>query len=170
MNGTKIIVEAALYPYTSLHDGNAHRIPPLFHRPAGSGRPGSHPNRSRPHRHEPCPPRGLGQALATVREGDTLVVTKLDRPARSVPDARAIADQLREYGVKLALGRALYDPGDPMVWSPFLDSFSPAAGKRHGVGRPPPARRRRYGVAASTPPGVECSPGSMWSARMCWTW
>ena len=57
---------------------------------------------------------GLDQALAAVREGDTLVVPKLDRLARSVPDARAIADQLRERGLKLALGRALYDPGDPM--------------------------------------------------------
>ena len=34
--------------------------------------------------------------------------------ARSVPDARAIADRLQEQGVKLALGRALYDPSDPM--------------------------------------------------------
>ena len=57
---------------------------------------------------------GLDQALAAVRAGDTLVVPKLDRLARSVPDARAIADQLRERGVKLVLGRALYDPGDPM--------------------------------------------------------
>ena len=57
---------------------------------------------------------GLDQALAAVRQGDTLVVPKLDRLARSVPDARAIADRLRERGVKLALGRALYDPGDPM--------------------------------------------------------
>ena len=57
---------------------------------------------------------GLDQALAAVREGDTLVVPKLDRLARSVPDAHAIADQLRERGVKLALGRVLYDPGDPM--------------------------------------------------------
>ena len=57
---------------------------------------------------------GLDQALAAVREGDTLVVPKLDRLARSVPDARAIADRLRERGVKLVLGRALYDPGDPM--------------------------------------------------------
>ena len=37
---------------------------------------------------------GLDQALAAVRQGDTLVVPKLDRLARSVPDARAIADQL----------------------------------------------------------------------------
>ena len=57
---------------------------------------------------------GLDQALAAVREGDTLVVPKLDRLARSVPDARAIADRLQERGVKLALGRALYDPDDPM--------------------------------------------------------
>ena len=57
---------------------------------------------------------GLDQALAAVREGDTLVVAKLDRLARSVPDARAIADRLLKRGVKLALGRALYDPGDPM--------------------------------------------------------
>ena len=57
---------------------------------------------------------GLDQALAAVREGDTLVVSKLDRLARSVPDARAIADQPRQRGVKLALGRTLYDPGDLM--------------------------------------------------------
>ena len=57
---------------------------------------------------------GLDQALAAVRQGATLVVPKLDRLARSVPDARAIADRLRERGVKLALGRALYDPSDPM--------------------------------------------------------
>ena len=57
---------------------------------------------------------GLDQALAAVRQGDTLVIPKLDRLARSVPDARAIADQLQERGVKLALGPTLYDPGDPM--------------------------------------------------------
>ena len=62
----------------------------------------------------PAPTRTRHQTLPAVREGDTLVVPKLDRLARSVPDARAIADLLRERGVKLALGRALYDPGDPM--------------------------------------------------------
>ena len=49
-----------------------------------------------------------------MRRGDTLVVPKLDRLARSVPDARAIASLLQERGVKLALGRTLYDPPDPM--------------------------------------------------------
>ena len=37
---------------------------------------------------------GLREALAACRSGDTLVVTKLDRLARSLPDARAIADKL----------------------------------------------------------------------------
>nr|WP_298856129.1 recombinase family protein [uncultured Ruegeria sp.] len=56
----------------------------------------------------------LDQALAAVREGDTFVVPKLDWLARSVPDARAIADQLQEKSVKLALGASVYDPTDPM--------------------------------------------------------
>ena len=62
-------------------------------------------NRARP---------GLDQALAAVRSGDTLVVPKLDRLARSVPDARAIGDSLAERGVKLQLGASVYDPHDPM--------------------------------------------------------
>ncbi|GKT21313.1 recombinase family protein [Acidovorax sp. SUPP3334] len=57
---------------------------------------------------------GLDQALAAVRRGDTLVVPKLDRLARSVPDARDIADSLVARGVKLALGSSVYDPTDPM--------------------------------------------------------
>lgn len=57
---------------------------------------------------------GLDQALAAVRSGDTLVVPKLDRLARSVPDARQIADTLQARGVKLALGTSIYDPTDPM--------------------------------------------------------
>ncbi|MGE5946484.1 MAG: recombinase family protein [Betaproteobacteria bacterium] len=62
-------------------------------------------NRSRP---------GLDQALAAVRVGDTLVVPKLDRLARSVLDARGIADSLVARGVKLALDTTVYDPADPM--------------------------------------------------------
>ena len=57
---------------------------------------------------------GLDQALAAVRSGDTLVVPKLDRLARSVPDARAIGDALSGRGVKLQIGASVYDPTDPM--------------------------------------------------------
>jgi DNA invertase Pin-like site-specific DNA recombinase len=72
------------------------------------------------HRNRP----GLDQALAAVRAGDTLVVPKLDRLARSVPDAardigdslvaRDIGDSLVARGVKLSLSGSLYDPADPM--------------------------------------------------------
>ncbi len=57
---------------------------------------------------------GLDQALAAVRAGDTLVVPKLDRLARSVPDARQIGDSLAAGGIRLQLGTMIYDPGDPM--------------------------------------------------------
>ena len=51
---------------------------------------------------------GLREALAACRQGDTLVVTKLDRLARSLPDARAIADELTARQVRLSLaGRCM---------------------------------------------------------------
>lgn len=62
-------------------------------------------NRARP---------GLREAMAAVRKGDTLVVTKLDRLARSLPDARDIADELTRKGVSLSLGGSVYDPTDPV--------------------------------------------------------
>ena len=124
MNGTETIAEAGPYSYTSPMTAtligyarcSTDRQDPAAQRQAllelgvaedriytDHGLTGT--TRARP---------GLDRALAAVRAGDTLVVPKLDRLARSVPDARAIADLLRERGVKLALGRALYDPGDPM--------------------------------------------------------
>ena len=57
---------------------------------------------------------GLREALAAVRAGDTLVVAKLDRLARSLPDARDIADELTRKGVALSLGGSVYDPIDPV--------------------------------------------------------
>jgi len=55
---------------------------------------------------------GLREALAACRAGDTLVVTKLDRLARSLPDARAIADELTARQISLSLGGSVYDPTD----------------------------------------------------------
>jgi DNA invertase Pin-like site-specific DNA recombinase len=57
---------------------------------------------------------GLREALAACRAGDTLVVTKLARLARSVPDARDIADELTRREVKLSIGGSVHDPTDPV--------------------------------------------------------
>lgn len=57
---------------------------------------------------------GLAQALAAVRSGDTLVVTKLDRLARSLSDARDIIEELTKKGVKLSIGGSIHDPTDPV--------------------------------------------------------
>src|SRR3954469_24502196 len=67
------------------------------------GLTGTHPDRP-----------GLREALAACRAGDTLVVTKLDRLARSLPDARDIVDDLTKRGVKLNLGGSVHDPTDPV--------------------------------------------------------
>lgn len=57
---------------------------------------------------------GLAKALAAVRSGDQLVITKLDRLARSVPDARDIADELLAKGVALNIGGSVHNPLDPI--------------------------------------------------------
>lgn len=58
---------------------------------------------------------GLREALAACRAGDTLVATKLDRLARSLPDARAIADELTTRQISLSLGGSVHDPNDVLV-------------------------------------------------------
>jgi len=57
---------------------------------------------------------GLREALAACRAGATLVVTKLDRLARSLPDARDIVDDLSRRQVRLNLGGSVHDPTDPV--------------------------------------------------------
>ncbi len=57
---------------------------------------------------------GLREALAACRAGDTLVVTKLDRLARSLPDARDIVDELTRREIRLNLGGSVHDPTDPV--------------------------------------------------------
>jgi DNA invertase Pin-like site-specific DNA recombinase len=57
---------------------------------------------------------GLREAMAACRDGDTMVVTKLDRLARSLPDARAILEELTARQVKLSLGGSVHDPNDPV--------------------------------------------------------
>jgi DNA invertase Pin-like site-specific DNA recombinase len=57
---------------------------------------------------------GLREALAACREGDTLVVTKLDRLARSMSDASDIARDLTGRGVGLQFQGTTYNPNDPI--------------------------------------------------------
>ena len=57
---------------------------------------------------------GLREALAACRAGDTLVVTKLDRLARSLPDAREILEDLTRREVKLSINGSVHDPTDPV--------------------------------------------------------
>ncbi len=52
-----------------------------------------------------------------VKSQNTLVVTKLDRLARSLPDARAIARELTRRQITLTLGGSVYDPPTPSVGS-----------------------------------------------------
>ena len=73
---------------------------------------------------------GLREALAACRAGDTLVVTKLDRLARSLPDARAIGDELTTRQISLSLaGRSTTPPtqsaGCCSTSSPWSSSSSP---------------------------------------------
>ena len=127
---------------------------------------------------------GLDQALAAVRAGDTLVVTKLDRLARSVPDAREIADQLLAREVKLALGPTTHDPNDPMgkmffnilaTFAEFESDLNPHA-PREGMASPAPresfvARTRNSppdrpaSCGACTTPATTASATSLKSSR-----
>ncbi|MFJ2469717.1 recombinase family protein [Glutamicibacter sp. NPDC087583] len=69
---------------------------------------------------------GLEQALATCRAGDTLAITKLDRLARSLPDARDIVENLTKRNIKLSLGGSIHDPSVP-VGNPLLNVLAMAA-------------------------------------------
>src|SRR5450830_1919552 len=97
-------------PLLDRHPG-PHRATRRTHRPRGEGQPDlrrsglTGRNRDRP---------GLREALAACRSGDTLVVTKLDRLARSLPDARDIVEELTAAEVKLNIGGSLHDPNDPI--------------------------------------------------------
>jgi DNA invertase Pin-like site-specific DNA recombinase len=57
---------------------------------------------------------------------DTLIVPGLDRFARSVPDARSLADLIISRGARLQIGPAVYDPADPFgkMFFNILASFA----------------------------------------------
>lgn len=85
---------------------------------------------------------GLDQALAAVREGDTFVVTKLDRLARSVPDALEIMKKLSDRRVKFSMGGSVYDWADEYA-KMFLTILAAIAEFEAGIIR----QRTREGMA-----------------------
>lgn len=64
---------------------------------------------------------GLREAMAAVREGDTLVVPRLDRFARNAEETLRQVRELTERGVIFQMGRTTYDPRDP--WSKLFLTF-----------------------------------------------
>ena len=52
--------------------------------------------------------RVFGLLWPLAQSGDTLVVTKLDRLARSLPDARDILDELTRRHVRLSVGGSIH--------------------------------------------------------------
>jgi DNA invertase Pin-like site-specific DNA recombinase len=61
-------------------------------------------NRARP---------ALQQTLDAIKPGDPLLVIKLDRLSRWVPDARAIVDERAAKSAALSIGGTVHDPTDP---------------------------------------------------------
>jgi DNA invertase Pin-like site-specific DNA recombinase len=106
------------------------------------------------------PRRELEQALDFVRDGDTLVVTKLDRLARSVADLVRIGDKLTAKGVALrvlGMGIDTATPGGKLVLNIFgsiaqfereimlerqREGIAKAKGEGRYKGRTPTARRQ----------------------------
>jgi len=98
-----------------------------------------HTDRGRTGRNRERP--GLTAALGAVRDGDVLVVTKLDRLGRSARDLHDIAAELAGKGVKLSIGGSIHDPGDP-IGKMFFGMLALMARVR--VGPDPLAHRRGH--------------------------
>lgn len=73
---------------------------------------------------------GLHQAMAAVREGDILVVPKMDRFARNLEDTLRLVRELTDRGVIFQMGHTVYDPRDP--WSKLFLSFLAAIAEAEG--------------------------------------
>src|SRR5215211_9321506 len=82
---------------------------------------------------------GLDQALAAVLAGDTLVVPKLDRLARSVPDARQIGDSLVARATS-GCSSARWSTTRPIRWARCSSTSSPRSSSRSTCYRRVPAR------------------------------
>jgi hypothetical protein len=102
----------------------------------------------------------LDKALAYLREGDVLVITRLSRAMRSLKHLLALADELRERGVGLAVLKQQIDPTTPTGRLVFhllgaIDEFQRELiieGTREGRPGGCPGRDRRCCAGPSTRP------------------
>ena len=98
---------------------------------------------------------GLREALAACRSGDTLVVTKLDRLARSLPDARDISPRARSSSA--SADRCTIRPtrwggccSTCRRWSPSLSLTPSGCEPRRGCASPRPTATCSAGRPSST--------------------
>lgn len=73
---------------------------------------------------------GLQTVLAAVREGDKIIVPKLDRFARNAEATLRELRELTERGVVFQFGKSVYDPSDPFskLFLTFLAAIAEAEG------------------------------------------
>jgi DNA invertase Pin-like site-specific DNA recombinase len=73
---------------------------------------------------------GLQTVLAAVREGDKIIVPKLDRFARNAEETLRIVRELTDRGVVFQFNRTVYDPRDPFskLFLTFLAGLAEAEG------------------------------------------
>lgn len=73
---------------------------------------------------------GLQTVLAAVREGDKIIVPKLDRFARNAEETLRIVRELTERGIAFQFNRTVYDPHDPFskLFLTFLAALAEAEG------------------------------------------
>lgn len=73
---------------------------------------------------------GLRTVLAAVREGDKIIVPKLDRFARNAEETLRELRELTARGVAFQFGKTVYDPGDPFskLFLTFLAAIAEAEG------------------------------------------
>jgi hypothetical protein len=90
----------------------------------------------------------LAEVRKLMRAGDVLVVTKVDRLARSLLDLITIANELREAGITLEVLTGTFNRDDPMGEAFFQmtgagkRSDPPAGARGPGGGAGPRAQRR----------------------------
>lgn len=73
---------------------------------------------------------GLQTVLAAVREGDKIIVPKLDRFARNAEETLRELRELTARGVAFQFGKTVYDPKDPFskLFLTFLAAIAEAEG------------------------------------------